>query len=432
MQYRLSLLILLSWFSFGCGNGQNNQQKENAISGTKSTTQNITIVNWNIEWFGSTKNGPYDLDLQQANVQKILQYLHAELYGLCEVVDIDRLNEVVHQLGDQYSCIVSDYAAGAKSGNTQTLKDAQKMAFVFDKNIFKNVHTRAFMQKSSRAGYNFSNGRYPFLLEATIQQNGKDFPIAVLLIHAKSGADKDSYNRRLQAANEMADSIKVVLNDKPLMIMGDYNDVLQNSIAGKNLTSPYSALLQNGNTALTLQLSPASGGTTLHYPTIIDNQIINSALAAHYVKGSIAIRKDIVNAVSDFKNGKTSDHYPISSSFDFIKTNSANTKTPNTEDTQDKNITINPKNNVPVNTGNFVQVVTTDFQDAIEISVSERQENLQFILYNSSDEKVLSVHRRYIEPGKSFFLKCKELSNGNYTLVVFENGKKNVFQVKKN
>jgi len=428
MRKSIFLLILLSWFNFGCGNGQQNPQKITA-SNTNSNNKNITIVNWNIEWFGSAKNGPYDLDLQQENVRKVLLYLHADLFGLCEVVDVDRFEKVVRALGDQYSFVVSDYAASVKNRNSSGWNDAQKMAFVYDKNVFKNVRVRAFMQQSGRAGYNFSNGRYPFLLEANMSQNGKTIPIAVLLIHAKSGADNNSYTRRLQAANELTDSIRIVWKEKPLMIMGDYNDVLQSSISGKNLISPYNILLQKGNVALTLKLSAASGGSTLHYPTVIDNQIVNSALMQYYVNGSIAIRKDIVNVVNDFKNGKTSDHYPISADFDLQKSMTTNIKNDDVVATE----TINKTSNTSAtNSADFVQIVSPGFQDAIKIRVSERQDNVQFVLYNNSNEKVLSVLRRSIEPRQSFFLRCKELPSGDYTLVVFKDGNKNVFKVRKN
>lgn len=427
MKRRISFLIVLCWLVLGCGNGQRNQQNIDSPNKTaaNSNKDNITIVNWNIEWFGSTKNGPKDLDLQQKNVQKILQYLNADLFGLCEIVDVHRFSEVVLQLGNQYGFFVSDYAAGVKNRNNANWNHAQKMAFVFNKNVFSNVRVRTFMQKSSRAGYNFSNGRYPFLLEATMQQKGKAIPIAVLLIHAKAGADNNSYTGRLQAVNEMLDSIKTILQNKPLIIMGDFNDVLENSISGKNLVSPYDILLQNGNIGLTLKLSPANGGSTLDYPTIIDNQIINKALASYYVNGSIAIRKDVVNVVSDFKNGKTSDHFPISSSYDLSKVSTIQNNTPSKQE----EIPIIENTKTSANNSNLVQVVSSHFKDAIEISVSEKQEDLQFILYNTSNQKVLSVHRRYIDPNKSFFLRCRELPSGNYTLVVFQKGNKNVFKV---
>ncbi|WP_447641235.1 MULTISPECIES: endonuclease/exonuclease/phosphatase family protein [Chitinophagaceae] len=427
MKKCIFLFFLLSCFFLSCGNSQRNPQQGFSSSNNSTSSSHITIVNWNIEWFGSTRNGPKDLDLQEVNVQKVLQYLHANLYGLCEVVDVDRLQRVVKQLGNQYDFVVADYAAGVRKGNAQALNEAQKMAFVYDSNMLKDVQVRGFMEKSSRAGYNFSNGRYPFLLEGTIRAYGKDLPIAVLLIHAKAGADQNSYTRRLQAANEMRDSINGVLAHKPLIIMGDYNDVLQGSISGKNLTSPYDVLLQNGNVALTSLLSPVSGGTTLHYPTIIDNQIVNKELGFYYVKGSVAIRTDVTNVVRNFKNGKTSDHYPVSSSFDLAKAPALNT---NNLDTQ---TTIKKRNgNSTNNSVGFVHLAETSFQDAIEITVLERKDDLQFVLYNSSNEKVLSVHRRYIEPGKVFFLRCKELPSGDYTLVVFEGGNKNVFQVRKN
>lgn len=207
--------------------------------------------------------------------------------------------------------------------------------------------------------------------------------------------------------------------------MGDFNDVLQNSIAGNSLTSPYDCLLQNGNVGLTLALSPTSGASTIHYNNVIDNQIVNKALLPYYIKGSIAIRKDISNVVKDFDNGKTSDHYPVSSSYVLQNVSFNKDEKPNAK-------SINPIPPVqPNSTGNFVQLTDNHFQDVVEVYVTERQENLQFVLYNQANKKVLSVHRKFIEASSPFLLRCKELPQGSYTLVVFSGNGKNVFQLTK-
>jgi hypothetical protein len=66
-----------------------------ALAGTSidpSTT--LEVVNWNIEWFGSTINGPTNDAQQEQNVKTVLQNLNADIYAVSEIVSEARLASV--------------------------------------------------------------------------------------------------------------------------------------------------------------------------------------------------------------------------------------------------------------------------------------------------------------------------------------------------
>lgn len=403
-------IIFLSILLFSCGNGQNNAQQY--YSAPANGSKALTVANWNIEWFGSGKEGPYDKDLQESNVLKVLQYMPADIYGLCEIVDTARFGSVVRALGSQYAYVISDYAANATNDHSQGWREGQKMVFLYKRSLFKNVRVRGFMRSSRKAYYNFSNGRLPYLLEADVQNNNHWQSMAFLLLHAKSGNDVQSYNRRLYAAMEMQDSIAEEFATMPLILLGDFNDILNGSITQGQQQSPYSIFLSENYKALTMSLAQKGERSTLHYKNIIDQQIVNKACMSYYVKGSTQVRKDVINAVPEYRKGNTSDHYPVTSQFswDISHTITAPQKADN---------------------DNRIQMVNNHFQNVIELHVTTMQQNLQFILYDAQRQKVLSVHKQRIAPDKNFFLRCREIPNGPYQLVVYSGEGKQVFDVVK-
>ncbi len=286
----------------------------------------LTIVNWNIEWFGSNDEGPTNNDLQQSNALKVLRYLNADIYGLCEIVDTSRLEKMADSLGSDYGFVVSHYASSATSTTSQYYADAQKLAFVYKKSVFTNVSVRPYMEKSPTAGYYFATGRYPYCFNANVTKNGITKNITFLLIHAKSGSDETSYYRRFNGSTELKDSLDHQgYNQKDMMILGDLNDELQGTITTTQNVSPYQNFMQDNNYAgITQFLQQGNAQSTIDYPSIIDHQIISAAFDKIYVPGSAKIRTDVTSVIPDYTKGATSDHYPVSSQFIFSKTTPGN------------------------------------------------------------------------------------------------------------
>ncbi|UAY56851.1 endonuclease/exonuclease/phosphatase family protein [Arachidicoccus terrestris] len=390
----------------------------------------IMVVNWNIEWLGSAVNGPKNKEQQLRNAVKILQYLKADLYCLCEIVDPASLIKLTEALGSNYAYALSPYASGARSAKDPGYGNAQKLAFIYNTTRFKNIKTSAYLSRDPRAGFYFASGRYPFNLEATVHTAEVDQPVDFMILHAKSGADQSSYDRRRKAAMALKAAIDKEKNSEAIMLLGDFNDHVKGSItAGK--PSPYIAFTEDPAYHV-LTESLADGRSTLDYAGVIDQQIISKALNRYYLSGSTGIRADITSVVPDFKRGGTSDHYPVSSVFIFDKkrydapplatviNNSLKTSKDDADEAEDAATASKPQKlqqkifSASVSTGNIL------------IQAAVKSQHIQFILYNKRQHKVLSVHRKYILKGDHFRLKTPDLYKGDYTLVIFSDHGKQV------
>lgn len=272
---------------------------------TMYTNKTITIVNWNIEWFGSS-NFSGNKDVQENNASKILKYLNADIYGICEVVDTARFGKMIrYTFGDDFRYTISPYP-----------NVSQKMAFVYNRNIFRNVKARPFMGLSSTAAKSFASGRFPFLLEADMAVNNTRQKVSIILIHAKAGADAASYTSRLNGAVEMKDSLDRFFAQKNVAIIGDFNDNFNGSITAGKIT-PYQNFLNDTKyNAVTYPLNANGYSSTITFVnSVIDQQVYNAGFAKWYVNSSAKIRTDVKTVIPNYDTRNTSDHYPVSSEY---------------------------------------------------------------------------------------------------------------------
>lgn len=395
----------------------------------------LTIVNWNIEWLGSTRNGPKNKEQQLAGAAKILQYLHADIYGLCEIVDPAAVKTLTTALGKNYQYVLSDYASGVRTNRDQGYPEAQKLAYIYNTRIFSSVKAGALLQENARAGYYFAGGRYPYQLTASITLNGVTENIILLLLHAKSGADGSSYQRRLQAATLLKSKLDKDFKEQPFIILGDFNDELDGSITpGK--ASPYAAFLKDPGYHALSWVANEKENSTLDFPSVIDQQIISAALNKYYVSGSTRIRKDVVKVVPDFLRGTVSDHYPVSS--EFLLTAARQAQPSLLAKAQQAGALASRTNRTGPSTPSFPSeekaTGPTAFtaklaEKSIEIQTDTKTQNIQFILYNARHNKVLSVRRKYILKGDTFVLRTPKLYPGDYSLVIFSDHGKQVMAI---
>ena len=270
----------------------------------KNYNKDLTIVNWNIEWFGSIRFAG-DPDTQEANAGAILHFLDADLYGVCEVVDTARFGRMVRRyLGEEFRYTISPYP-----------KIDQKLAIVYNRNVFRNVRARPFMSTSATAAVHFASGRFPFLFTADMVVNGRRNTVHFILVHAKAGADLEAYGRRRDGALELKDSLDRYFRNGNCMVLGDFNDHLSGSIL-VNAPSPYKNFTDEPvyYQAITLPLNAPGYQSTLSFVnSVIDQQVISGKMQQWYRSGSVRIRTDVVTVVPDYPSGSTSDHYPVSS-----------------------------------------------------------------------------------------------------------------------
>ncbi len=306
---------------------------------TYNATATLDVVNWNMEWFGSTDASvkPSGVNVtnynntQQANAQTILQGAGADIYGLAEVVDEARLAQIVANMPG-YSYVISDYGSYGDDAQDPDYALDQKLAYVYKTAMFSNITTQGLMRCTEAvncaAWKPWASGRFPYLMSADVTANGFTQKVNFVMIHAKANtgdvtAQMDAYNRRKTGA----DLLKGVLDAAPynlenVIVLGDYNDVLDQTIAPvtPNVSSYSSFVNDNVNySSLTLPLSLAGLQSTAGFKTVIDNVIVSNELASDYISNSASILTDLAGTIPNYST-TTSDHYPVQTRYIFTST----------------------------------------------------------------------------------------------------------------
>ena len=280
-----------------------------------SASDTLKVIAWNVEWFGGA-NGPADDNLQQQNVQTVLQNINADVYALSEVVSVPRLQSIVSQMPG-YSFVVSDFCSNGS--NATSCASAQKLAFVYRTSRVNKIRQYGVLRMgSANASYNWSSGRFPFLMEADVTMNGTTQRIQFVVVHAKANTSDFvvSYNRRKAGADELRDSLNVQYANSNVIVLGDFNDDLDRTITTQvapDTTTSWISFKQDivNFNAVTLPLSLARIPSMASYPDIIDHVVISNEMNRFYVPGSAKVlRSEVEGWISNYAN-TTSDHFPV-------------------------------------------------------------------------------------------------------------------------
>ncbi|MEC5142228.1 Ig-like domain-containing protein [Chitinophaga sp. 212800010-3] len=293
------------------------------LSGT--SLRSLKVVNWNIEWFGSPVQKPDNDSLQQANVTTILKKLDADVFALAEVVDTARFRAVVSQMPG-YDYVLSDFGSYADSIADPDYVGAQKLAFLYKTSVIRQIRTYGVLRRggSSTAYYNWSSGRFPYLMEATAKINNDSARMHFILIHAKANtgtkAEKiTSWHRRKDGLKELKDTLDLQYPYNNIVMLGDFNDDLYRTITTELLpdtTSSYVDFLSDSinYVPLTRALSVAGQRSTVSYPSVIDNVMASNETGVAYVPASARIQTQVAKLVSNYGT-TTTDHYPVVSRY---------------------------------------------------------------------------------------------------------------------
>lgn len=306
--------------------GNNFAGSTSAASWTFSTAASpsgntIKVVNWNIEWFGGAL-GPTDDNLQQSNVLKAMQYMNADIYALGEIVSVPRLQNIVAQLPG-YAYTVADFCSA--STNATGCANDQKLAFVYKTATIRKLNARGMLRVngSLNASYNWSNGRFPYLMETEVLSSNGVYAAQFIAIHAKANTADfiTSYNRRKAGAMELRDSLVIRNPTGNWVVLGDYNDDLDKTITTQmapDTTSSYISFLQEPSFRnITLPLSKSGQKSTVSYPDVIDHVTISDEMNRYYVNNSARILRTEMESLIAGYGTSTSDHYPVMTEYIF-------------------------------------------------------------------------------------------------------------------
>jgi len=303
-----------------------------------STT--LSVVNWNLNWFGTPDPtlGVADKSLQETNVGTILPSLHADLYALEEVVNQHALDSIVQTMPG-YSYVVGQYGSYSNPAEptADTLGEVQKLAFVYNTAKIQLIRTDSLLTLgvtnpadiSTRYYNDWASGRFPYMLTANVTLNDPNTGLTntklvhFINIHAKSNLSPvlTSYARRQDGARALDSLIKASYLNENVMILGDFNDDLNQTItAGVNppVTS-YNAFTITDSPLYkfpTQPLSPAGQHSDVNYTSVIDNVIVNNTMASWYLPSSATVLSNVASLVANYGT-TTTDHYPVFSQFSF-------------------------------------------------------------------------------------------------------------------
>jgi hypothetical protein len=283
----------------------------------------LNIVNWNLEWFGAAGLGPTDENLQQANAKTTMEYLDADIFAMAEIVDETRFASLVGSLAGGYSYVLGDFCS---SGSTPAAcASAQKLAFVYKTSVVSNVTARALLKTSPTANTNWSNGRFPYLVNATVTKNGITRNINFIILHAKAFDGVADYNQRKGGADELKDTLDAQFSNTNVVILGDFNDDLDSTIVTSGISprlTPFDTIVKDSTDAdsyksLTLPLSLLGLHSTFNNGDVIDHVVVSNEMASGYIGLSASLHEDVgtLAGIPDF-SATTSDHYPVMTRFD--------------------------------------------------------------------------------------------------------------------
>ena len=305
------------------------------IGNSIPSNQTISMTTWNIKWFGLPAQCGCDTTVARENVTDIMLELRSDIFALQEISNESTLQKVVSDLGSNYDYVISDYCSQVQNPSTTGYSTCQKLAYVFNKNKVDRINqfgllrsTFPAQQGSSSPYYYFASGRWPFVM-TLVPKNSMD-TLRLVNIHGKAFAGTSEHNRRAGGAIKMTDSLNTLFANKKVVVLGDYNDMLEGATTIGFTISPYDYMLNNGFVGITRpSLFPGQKTYASSSGNIIDNFVFSNTAHSDYLPNSTLILEEVDEAIFNFSSS-TTDHYPVLSHIRINQNTSLPTaKTPN-------------------------------------------------------------------------------------------------------
>ena len=263
----------------------------------------LDVACWNVEWFGSTTNGPSNEILQFNNILNVLKSTKIDIWALEEVSDVSVFNQLMDSLPNFKGLV-------APIGQTQ------KTALLYDTIQFKVLSQNLIITNQY---YDFSSGRYPF--EVVLSAKNSNDTLVLIVVHLKANVGttvekQESWQRRKNAAKHLKTYLDTYRANDKVIVLGDFNDDTDTSIFIGNAT-PFDTLLNDSGyyQFLTKTLSLQKTSSTVGYTDMIDHQMISNELFMQYNSASCKVLR-LDSFISNYSN-TTSDHFPVFASYNF-------------------------------------------------------------------------------------------------------------------
>lgn len=303
---------------------------------TIAKDKTFDVVTWNIEWFGDEANSPAAGNplsdaIQKDSVKAILQTLNADVYAVEEISDDVLFAQMVSEMPG-YSYVLSD----AVSYPNDTSGTQQKLGFIYNTSTVNVVETKPLLKTihpyynggddSALADYPdtdktrfYASGRLPFLMTADVTIGGvsKQFNIVALHSRANSSTGAQSrYDMRKYDVEVLKDSLDAQYADANLIVLGDYNDDVDVTVADDvaSTVSTFDAFVQDTSNynILTSILSAGDYRSYVLRENMIDHIMVSNEVSPIYIEESVSVGYEFYS--TDYIR-TSSDHFPVSARF---------------------------------------------------------------------------------------------------------------------
>ncbi|MFQ5570459.1 MAG: endonuclease/exonuclease/phosphatase family protein [Rhodothermales bacterium] len=298
MLHRFGLPLLLLWIALPAS------AQQVPVKGTDAT---LDVATWNIKQFGSASSSAQQID----NVRDVIEQAGIDLWAIQEITDPDDFDRLLADLGDGYNGVL------AASGSL-------RIGYIYKTDVIR-VRAAQHILENLRAsnGATLFAGRPPLQIEVDVLLPDTTVVMTFITLHMKCCGDSSSYTRRLEASQRLKNRIDFTLLDRePVVVLGDFNDELGQSISGGR-TSPYQNFLADSTdyAFLTLPLDQQNIGTFCNNAlctsgSTLDHILITDELFTAYEAGSADRFDELVSSISNYRSS-TSDHLPVFARFRF-------------------------------------------------------------------------------------------------------------------
>lgn len=286
-------------------------QLSEALVPSRGTAETFDVASWNIEWFGSTSNGPSNESLQLQNARDVIAGSDMDIWGLAEIVSTTHFESLKAQLPGYSGFLANapNVVNGAAyysdyNGTEQKVGILYKssLATVLDARIILTAYDSDFA------------GRPPLQVTFRVTLNGRTEDVVVIVLHAKCCSTSDGWQRRRNASNALKSYLDANHASRKVWVVGDFNDDLDESITSGQ-PSPYENFVDDGADYAfpSAALTDAGNSSTIGYPDTIDHHLNTNESFGSYVAGSAQVYR--VDAYIPSYGSTTSDHYPVLSRY---------------------------------------------------------------------------------------------------------------------
>lgn len=275
---------------------------------TKGSAATLDVASWNIEWFGSTSNGPTNETLQLSNARDIIAGTDFDVWGVAEITGQTQWNSLESQLAGYTGFLASESVV--TNGSAYYGATEQKVGILYKSSVATLLGAKVILTANDA---DFA-GRPPLEVKLRVTLNGATEDMVVIVLHMKAFNDAASWQRRQNASVALKTYLDATYPTQKVIVVGDWNDDVDTSITAGS-PSPYQNFVSDAADYAfpTRALSLAGVSSTTSYPDLIDHHLDTDELYAGLVPGSTEVYR--VDSYVASYDATTSDHFPVLSRY---------------------------------------------------------------------------------------------------------------------